>query len=139
MLPSDIRCEDDIDWSRGETIDEIPVNSAICEPAPEAELAAGRVVVRGYAMATARAISRVEVSADGGRTWREAALEPTSDESPWSWTFWSIAFDLAPGAHEFTARATDSEGATQPARPQDVWNIKGYLSTAWHRVPVRVR
>ncbi len=135
LLPGDIRAKEDIDWDRGETIDEMPVNSAICEPAPGAALQAGRVVLRGYAMATGQAVTRVEVSADGGDSWSEAALEPSA---PWSWTFWSAALDLAPGAHELTVRAFDAAGATQPARPQDGWNIKGYLCTAWHRVPVTV-
>ena len=136
LLPPDIRNKDEIDWGRGETINEMPVNSAICVPTPNAELPAGRVTVRGYAMATAHAVARVEISGDGGETWREAVLE---ESSPWSWTFWSADLDLAAGRHELAVRATDAEGATQPARPQEVWNIKGYLSTAWHRVPVTVR
>ena len=136
LLPPDIRCKDDIDWSRGETIDEMPINSAICEPAPDAILAAGRTIVRGYAMATAHAVARVDVSADGGERWTEATLERSA---PWSWTFWSAELDLAAGPHELTVRAFDASGATQPARPQDGWNIKGYLATAWHRVPVTSR
>ncbi len=136
LLPADIRSKDDIDWSRGTTINELPVNSAICEPAPGAEIVAGPTILRGYAMATARAVTRVDVSADGGETWLQADLEPSS---PWSWTFWSASLDLTPGAHDLTVRAWDSASQTQPARPQDTWNIKGYLSTAWHRVSVTVR
>lgn len=33
-------------------------------------------------------------------------------------------------------RAWDGAGQTQPSRPEDVWNFKGYLSAAWHRVTV---
>ncbi len=35
-------------------------------------------------------------------------------------------------------RAWDSAGQTQPALRDDTWNFKGYLSAAWHRVPVTV-
>ena len=136
LLPPDIRSRDEIDWSRGETIDEMPINSAICEPVPDAVLPAGRTVVRGYAMATAHAVVRVEVSAHGGDSWTEATLERAA---PWSWTFWSATLELAPGAHALAVRAVDAAGATQPGRPQDGWNIKGYLSTAWHKVPFTVR
>ena len=136
LLPRDIRDKDDIDWSRGETINAMPVNSAICEPAPDAVLPAGRTKVRGYAVSTGCVVDRVELSPDGGETWQATALE---QGSPWAWTFWETDVELAQGAHELTVRAFDTEGGTQPARPQATWNIKGYLSHAWHRVPVVVR
>ncbi len=137
LLPPDIQSPDDIDWSRGIVINELPVNSAICEPATHATLAAGVVTVRGYATATARAIVRVDVSGDGGRSWRQARLE-TDATTPWSWTFWETEVEVSPGEHELAVRAWDEAGQTQPATSDDVWNIKGYLSTAWHRVPVTV-
>ena len=79
---------------------------------------------------------RVDVSADGGRSWTQAALEHDPD-APWSWTFWQATIDLPKGEHELAVRAWDSAGQTQPALPDDTWNFKGYLSAAWHRVRVR--
>ena len=52
--------------------------------------------------------------------------------------FWRAALDLPAGDHELAVRAWDSAGQTQPDRPESVWNFKGYLSAAWHRVRVRV-
>ncbi len=127
--------EVDADWSVGLTINEMPLNAAICEPAPGATLAAGPVQVRGYAVATERQVARVDVSADGGRNWMQAALEQHPG-APWSWTFWEANLDLGPGAHELVVRAWDSAGQTQPEQPDDTWNFKGYLCAAWHRVPV---
>ena len=75
LLPPDIEDPENIDWSRGTTIDAMPVNSAICEPAAGAVLAAGTVAVRGWAMATGVPIVRVEVSGDGGESWVEAECE----------------------------------------------------------------
>ena len=126
------------DIAAGLLIDELPLNAAICEPARNARLAPGGHVLRGYAAASARSIARVDVSADGGRHWRQAVLEPDATASRWSWTFWSCPLDLAPGEHELVARAWDSAGQTQPADPADVWNQKGYLCAAWHRVAVTV-
>lgn len=135
LLPPDIT-SDSIDWSRGVTINDMPLNAAICDPAAEARVQAGPVALKGYAVAAGRGIARVDVSADGGRNWRQAELEH-DPAAPWSWTFWQATLDLAAGEHELVVRAWDSAGQTQPARPDDVWNRKGYLSAAWHRVRVR--
>lgn len=125
------------DPRHGLTINAMPVNSAICEPAPHARLSAGPTRVRGYAMASDRSIVRVDVSGDGGRTWQQAELDETSG-APWAWTFWTATIDLIPGEHELAVRAWDSAGQTQPALPDDTWNFKGYLSAAWHRISVVV-
>ena len=136
LLPADVT-EDTVDWAKGVTINDMPLNAAICAPAPHAKLAAGDVLVRGYAVATARAIVRVDVSKDGGRSWRQAELQRI-DDAPWSWIFWQATLKLESGAHELAVRAWDSAGQTQPALADDTWNFKGYLSAAWHRVPVSV-
>ncbi len=132
LLPPHMTAET-ADWAAGLTIDEMPLNAAICEPAAGACLTAGAVPVRGYAIATDRRIVRVDVSADGGRNWLQAELE---HGARWSWTFWTAGLSLAPGAHELVVRAWDSAGQTMPAAPDDTWNFKGYLCAAWHRVPV---
>lgn len=137
LLPPDIETVEDIDWSRGVTINDLPVNSAICEPAAHTELKAGKHNLKGWATATARPIARIDVSTNGGRTWKQARVE--SDASAWSWTFWTAEVELGVGEHELAVRAWDAAGQTQPALPDDTWNVKGYLSAAWHRVPVTVR
>jgi sulfite oxidase len=136
LLPPDMTAET-VDWTKGVTIYDMPLNSAICEPAPHATLKPGPATLRGYAIATAREIMRVDVSITGGRSWRQAELEHKPN-TPWSWTFWQAVLDLPEGEHELAVRAWDSAGQTQPALPEDVWNVKGYLSAAWHRVAVRV-
>lgn len=137
MLPPDIDRAEDIDWYRGITINELPLNSAICEPADGAELPPGRHRLRGYAMASDRAITRVDVSTDGGESWLQAELE--GEAEPWRWTFWHLDAELLAGRHELVVRAWDGAGQTQPARADDTWNVKGYLSAAWHRIAVVVR
>ncbi|MGI4798187.1 MAG: molybdopterin-dependent oxidoreductase [Janthinobacterium lividum] len=137
LLPASMT-SDTIGWSEGITIEEMPLNAAICEPAAYAELPAGPTRIRGYATATARRVTRVDISTDGGRTWSQATL--TADRSsPWAWTFWETTLDLQPGDRDLVVRAWDSASQTQPATPDETWNCKGYLSAAQHRIRVRVR
>ena len=135
LLPPDVS-DENLDWDRGIPINDMPLNAAICSPQAFAELPAGKVMVAGYAIANTRDVTRVDVSADGGREWRQAELHHDRS-APWSWAFWDAALQLAVGEHELVVRAWDSAGQTQPAMPDDVWNFKGYLSAAWHRVRVR--
>lgn len=118
------------------TINALPVNSAICDPGRDARLSPGLTVLRGYATASDRAIVRVEVTADGGQSWIPAVL--ADPQQPWSWVFWHATLDLPLGHHELSVRAWDDAGQTQPADPNDLWNQRGYLSAAWHRIPVEV-
>jgi sulfite oxidase len=108
----------------GEPLGEQVLSSAICT--------ADADDVAGYAVAGAgRRLERVEVSADGGRSWTAASLDEHSGE-PWSWRLWHADVDLGSGAHELVVRASD--GTLQPEDVADVWNDRGYMNNAWHRV-----
>ncbi|MBE7218976.1 MAG: molybdopterin oxidoreductase, partial [Caulobacteraceae bacterium] len=101
-------------------------------------LEAGETQVCGWAAASGRAVVRVDVSGDGGRTWTQAQLE-TDPAAPWAWTRWRAGIVLSAGEHQICCRAWDAAGQTQPEHADAVWNFKGFLSTAVHRLPVRVR
>ena len=131
------RRSETVDFDAGLTIQDMPLNSAICEPATGAVLKAGRTRIAGWAIAGERRVARIDVSGDGGANWICATIEDR-EPSPFTWTFWHATIDLAEGDHEIVVRAVDSAGQSQPSRPQDVWNFKGYLSTAWHRVAVTI-
>ena len=136
LFPPDMRKETK-DERKGITITAMPLTSAICEPQPGATLPKGRTTVRGYAVATDRAVTRVDVSPNGGRDWVQAVIEDHGNQR-WSWTLWHVGLDLAEGEHDLVVRAWDAAGQTQPASPEDTWNFKGYFGAAWHRVGVRV-
>ncbi len=131
LLPAHVTAET-ADWDRSAPINAMPVNSAICVPEAGAVMA-GATVVRGWAMASERTVARVDVSSDGGATWRQAALE---QGGTWAWTLWQVTLDLEQGEHELVVRAWDDAGQTQPSRIAECWNFKGYLAAAWHRVRI---
>ena len=121
-----------VKWEEGMMLGEMPVTSVICTPRAGAVLHSP-LTVAGYALTSGgRRIVRVEVSADGGRTWIGARLDPP--DSPWAWTLWRAELDLPAGERELAVRAWDSAANTQPADVQQVWNFKGYYNNAWHRV-----
>jgi sulfite oxidase len=117
---------------RGRPLGRQALNSAFCRPADGAPARGTRVGVAGYAVAGGgRLLERVEVSADGGRSWAPTPLEERNGE-PWSWRLWSAEVDLGPGPHELVVRAWDGSG--QPESLEAVWNERGYMNNAWHRV-----
>ena len=84
------------------------------------------------------AVSRVEFSADGGRTWSDVQLEPHT--AAHGWTGWSYTWDAHErGDYQLCARATDDTGDVQPLDAADAWNQGGYAVNAVQRVPVEVK
>ncbi len=136
LFPSSVRKET-VDWDSGMMLGELSLNAVICTPAAGAQLPAGPLCVQGYAtVGGGRVVSRVDVSTDGGATWQQATLDP--DQATWAWRFWSLSVDLPAGAYQLVVRMIDSAANTQPADARLVWNFKGYMSNAWHRVNVVV-
>ena len=97
-------------------------------------LEAGPCVVTGRAWSGLAAVSRVEVSDDGGATWADAELD--ADAPEFAWRGWTFAWEATPGEHELLCRATDAAGNTQPLVAE--WNTGGYCNNAPQRARVRV-
>ncbi|GAA2749609.1 sulfite oxidase [Kitasatospora cinereorecta] len=101
----------------------VRVRSLVTDPAPGAELAAGReAVLRGHAWSGGPPVRLVEVRVDEG-PWAAAELVP--GDGRYAWSDWSHRWTPpGPGRYRITVRATDAEGAVQPlAAP---WNADGY-------------
>ncbi|MBC8105726.1 MAG: molybdopterin-dependent oxidoreductase [Anaerolineae bacterium] len=129
-----------VDWNAGVMIGTTQVTSAITSPGQGASITAGNVRIAGWAIAGERAVERVEVSADGGKNWSVAEFADQQDKPDrWTWRFWEARVSLSPGHYQIVARATDSAGTTQPPDAKALWNFKGYMNNAWHRVDVDVR
>jgi sulfite oxidase len=137
LIPPDLPSKP-VNASPGIPLGELNVNSAIGWPPTGAQLSANELVdVHGYAVSGGgRRIERVELTTDGGHTWRAAELVDAAQ--PWTWCLWQLKLNLPPGIHELAVRAWDSAVQTQPESVKTIWNSKGYLNNAWHRVRISV-
>lgn len=134
LFPPHIRAET-ADWENALMLGEQSLNAAICQPVDGATLERGAITVQGYAVAGGnRRVERVDVSIDGGETWTVADWE--SGNQSWAWRFWQARIELPPGAGQIVVRAWDSAANTQPEDARRIWNFKGYMNNAWHRVNV---
>lgn len=111
------------------------VKSEIIRPAADAVLGLGTHRVFGIAWAGEEAVSRVDISTDGGRTWGRAHL--IGPALPYCWTLWEYLWETAtPGNYALMARATSTSGKTQPLE-HDPLNT-GYQIHMSRPTPVRV-
>jgi DMSO/TMAO reductase YedYZ molybdopterin-dependent catalytic subunit len=88
----------------------------------------------GVAMGGDHGVARVEVSADGGRSWGTARLGP--DLGRYSFRTWEAERPLPRGRAVLMARCTSTAGVTQPMTPN--WNPGGYLRCCVEPVTVTV-
>lgn len=106
------------------------LNCEVLSPADGQSVAPGPTTITGYAFAGQdRAVARVDVSVDGGRSWAQADLDPPA--GPWAWQHWRVPAELPTGAVDVVARAWDTTGALQPEHAADLWNPKGYINNSW--------
>ncbi len=77
-------------------------------------LTAGRHEIGGIAFAGDRGISQIEVSDDGGDSWREAEVAENPSDAGLSWVIWTYQWEAMRGEHTLVVRATDGEGNPQP-------------------------
>jgi sulfite oxidase len=136
-LEREINPQDSRDVSGGTALTEIPLNSVILQPTPDAVVRAGRIQLYGWAIgAGGSPITRVEVSANGGCDWNDAVI--VRKGAGWTWSIWEATMDIVPGRHTFAVRATDTSGVPQPPSLDLTWNVRGYNNNAWHRVTLDI-
>jgi hypothetical protein len=114
------------------------VKSVIASPLDGGQAIVGRpVAIRGVAWSgDAGPVVAVDVSVDGGRGWKAAALRG-DQRTPFGWRQWEFAWTPAQEAYyTILARARDGAGNTQPMDQE--WNPSGYLWNVVPRVGVNV-
>ena len=120
------------------SVQEMSVKSWINSPIPEdGNQAAGTVQIQGVAFGGMNAVKGVEVSIDGGKTWKQARLVGP-DMGKFAWRQFVLQAQLTKGTYQLASRATDAKGNVQPETRGE--NQSGYNNTSWadHAVTVTV-
>lgn len=125
------------------------LNSAITRPAqgetiPLNSDASRTYRVQGFAYnGDGRMIQRVELSLDGGNTWRYCVRK--FPETPvrhnhkfWSWLFWHADVSMTDllASREMLVRCFDVSN-TQPEKP--TWNMTGMMNNSWYRIKLEIQ
>ncbi|KAG0198985.1 hypothetical protein BGX33_011949 [Mortierella sp. NVP41] len=102
--------------------------------------------VRGYAYSgSGLKIKRVQVSLDGGKSWRTAQLDHQEEKMSmedgsryWCWCLWNLDIQISDLAHcgDLTCRAWDANNNTQPQTTE--WNLMGMMHNAWYIIKAHI-
>ena len=117
-------------------INRMTVRSFLASPEPGTQLAAGRpVTLKGIAFDGGYGIREVELSDDGGTTWRRAQLG--RDLGSYAFREWSATWTPARrGMARVAVRAFNRIGESQGSEP--LWNPAGYLRNNVETVEYRI-
>jgi DMSO/TMAO reductase YedYZ molybdopterin-dependent catalytic subunit len=120
-----------VDRADLKVIEGMPVKSYITGHEDGDKIPLAGATLRGMAWAGEQRVTRVDVSTDGGSSWREAQL--SSKNLPFTWRLWTTVWQPSqPGYYTVMSRATDSAGRVQPFI--SAWNPSGYLYNAMDRI-----
>jgi DMSO/TMAO reductase YedYZ molybdopterin-dependent catalytic subunit len=118
-----------------EVIGGMPVKSFIMNPSDQDRIKLEPTLLSGIAWAGEEQTSRVEISTDAGRHWRDAQLSPQN--LPFAWRLWTLHWTPPEeGYYTIMSRATDSTGRVQPIVA--TWNPSGYLYNAIDQISLTV-
>lgn len=115
-------------------INRFTVRSFITSVQSGAKLKSGNITLRGIAFDGGTGIKKVDVSADGGKTWKAAKLG--KDLGNYSFREWTLPVKLSAGVHELKVRATSNGGKVQPEKA--VFNPAGYMRNVIETTSVTV-
>jgi len=108
------------------------VKSIIAHPGEWA--APGVITVQGVAWSNTSPVSKVEISADAGKTWSAANF--TGKPTKYGFRKFAWAWKAGEGQYTMMSRATNEAGQSQPLEPE--WNPNGYLYNATQPMPVTI-
>jgi sulfite dehydrogenase len=115
---------------------EMDVKSWINGPAPEqGPVRAGWVQIHGVAMGGMNPVRRVDVSVDGGQSWREARLVGP-DLGRFAWRQFVLPVKLEAGTYQLASRAQDTKFNWQVETTPE--NAGGYLNSGWRAHAIRM-
>ena len=116
-------------------ITDMVVNSVVADPIAGSRQTAAGFTIEGVAWDRGHGIKQVEVSLDGGKTWKPATLG--KDLGRFSFRGFSLQTGkLSPGDYAISSRATNNAGETQVDKLK--FNPAGYHNNVPQQIPVTV-
>lgn len=133
-VPNANESPDSVITTNLEPISVMNVRSIFVSPEPNANIKAGQQTdVQGVAFDGGYGIIKVELSADSGKTWEAAKLDP--DLGKYSWRRWHYSFTPSQkGNYNLYVKATNAKGQTQPVHQ---WNHSGYMRNEIEILPLK--
>jgi hypothetical protein len=114
------------------------VKSIITNPVPGESIPTGGYRLEGAAWSGEDEVVKVEISTDGGATWRLADV--VRPRHGYSWCRWMYDWrPPTPGRYTLMSRATNDKGETQPAEFPNQWDGLGYGNNMIFPFEVEVR
>ncbi|MCJ1308472.1 hypothetical protein MMC25_002125 [Agyrium rufum] len=149
-------------YSSGFSIQDMPVSSAIMEPAEKAVIVHdGKITMKGWAYSGGgHWPERVEVSTDGGSIWYETPFEELTQKYFHAWRLWKVEVPVdaegwlelvvrlvtnlvepvgaanIPSRRNFPDRCWDNALNTQPTFVRSTWNWDLHVTSSCHRIKV---
>lgn len=122
--------------ARRQALPSVLVKSVITYPILGQVLHPGTVTLRGLAWSGGGRIAAVEITTDGGKSWRLAKLDRGG---PYEWTIWHYTVGInGTGVAEFAVRAVDEKGFEQPAT-RDPSRLDLYANNTIERIQFLVQ
>jgi len=115
---------------------EMPVKSWITRPTDETgTVKAGNVQIVGVAMGGTKKVRSVNVSIDGGQSWKKAKFVGP-DLGKYAWRQFVFEANLTPGSYNLASKAS-AGGKTQPELRYE--NRRGYAHNGWKDHSVNIK
>jgi DMSO/TMAO reductase YedYZ molybdopterin-dependent catalytic subunit len=121
-----------VDPSAMVPVTDLNVKSVIATPGSSVK--PGPVRISGTAWSNSSPITRVDVSVDGGATWKQAKLG--KEQGQYAWRLWELDWKAQEGKYTLISRGTNATGQTQPLAEE--WNPNGYLWNVAQKMDVQV-
>lgn len=146
ILPNNLKDLKQADFSKYKAVQDCSVQSAICQPVDGTvlEKSLENLKIKGYAYSGGgKDIESVIVSIDGGKTWETAKLHQLDSpvDRSWAWTIWEYEVKIPKdkSSLEIVCVAVDSAHNTQPESSKTIWNARGLMNNAWHKIHVDLK